>query len=112
MRLRRNRLIECNHRRAIPVKDKEGVTTIAQMEGAFRRGAIAVLGWPVDEAVKPRRGSSGGIRPDLQVTLDLINQVNNEEPLSVLEATLKREIAGALRHWRERYGPLRDEATR
>lgn len=28
MRLRRNRLIECNHRRAIPVKDKEGVTTI------------------------------------------------------------------------------------
>lgn len=28
------------------------------------------------------------------------------------EATLKREIAGALRHWRERYGPLHDEATR
>lgn len=28
MRLRRNRLIECNHRRAIPVKDKEGVPTI------------------------------------------------------------------------------------
>lgn len=28
------------------------------------------------------------------------------------EATLKREIAGALRHWRESYGPQRDEVTR
>lgn len=85
---------------------QEGVTTIAQMEGAFRRGAIAVLGWPVDEAVKPRRGSSGGIRPDLQVTLDLINQVNNEEPLSVLEATLKRDPSLAFKLMRYINSPV------
>lgn len=28
------------------------------------------------------------------------------------EETLKREIAGALRHWRQSYGPLRDDAAR
>lgn len=86
---------------------QEGVTTIDQMEGAFRRGAVAVLGWPVDEAVRPRkRSSSSGIRPDLQVTLDLINQVNNEEPLSVLEATLKRDPSLAFKLMRYINSPV------
>ena len=29
-----------------------GVRTIAQMEQAFARGAEAVLGWPIDDAIQ------------------------------------------------------------
>ncbi|MDQ5896014.1 MAG: c-di-GMP phosphodiesterase, partial [Pseudomonadota bacterium] len=85
---------------------QEGVTTIEQMEGAFQRGALAVLGWPVDEAVQPRRVGSGGIRPDLQITLDLINQVNNEEPLAQLEATLRRDPSLAFKLMRYINSPV------
>ncbi|MFM2053488.1 MAG: hypothetical protein RL456_1525 [Pseudomonadota bacterium] len=84
---------------------QEGVTTIEQMEGAFRRGAVAVLGWPVDEAVKPRRTQSA-TRPDLQVTIELINQVNDEEPVSRLEATLKRDPSLAFKLMRYINSPV------
>jgi EAL and modified HD-GYP domain-containing signal transduction protein len=84
---------------------QEGVHTIEQMESSFRRGAVAVLGWPVDEAVKPRRTSSA-TRPDLQVTLELINLVNDEAPMGQLEAVLKRDPSLAFKLMRYINSPV------
>jgi EAL and modified HD-GYP domain-containing signal transduction protein len=66
-----------------------GVRTLVQMEAAFQRGAVAVLGWPVDDAVV----ASGhkGARPDMQTIVELIRRVDNEEPADRLEAVLKND---------------------
>jgi EAL and modified HD-GYP domain-containing signal transduction protein len=78
------------------------------MEGAFRRGAVAVLGWPVDEseAVPAARSSAAALRPDLKVTLELLNQVHQEAPLSQIEATLKFDPALAFRLMRYINSPV------
>jgi EAL and modified HD-GYP domain-containing signal transduction protein len=75
------------------------------MEQAFERGAVAVLGWPIDEVVQRQQHRSGS-RPDLQATLQLINQVDCEEPLDKLEATLKRDPALAYKLLRYINSPL------
>ncbi|MDN8849060.1 hypothetical protein Q0M30_19780, partial [Staphylococcus aureus] len=66
-----------------------GVRTVADMEASFRRGAAAVLGWPIDDAVQG--GSKPADQPGLQVIVQLIDQVHKEESIDKLEATLKRD---------------------
>ena len=63
------------------------------MEAAFARGAHAVLGWPIDDAIKRHRGAhrQAVAQPDLQVVVELIHRVDNEEPIDKLENTLKRD---------------------
>jgi EAL and modified HD-GYP domain-containing signal transduction protein len=72
---------------------QDGVSSVADMEGAFRRGAIAVLGWPIDEVVRSQNHAhhGSGSRPDLQATVELINLVDREEPLERLEGLLRKE---------------------
>ena len=70
---------------------QDGVTTVAEMEGAFRRGAAAVVGWPIDEVVRTQARHGAATRPDLQATIELINQVDREAPLERLEATLRKD---------------------
>ncbi|MDP4299146.1 EAL and HDOD domain-containing protein [Leptothrix discophora] len=71
---------------------QDGVRTLADMDGAFKRNAVAVLGWPIDDVAKPRPGRTpASTRPDLQAIVELINQVDAEVPLGQLEATLKRD---------------------
>ncbi|MFM2065443.1 MAG: hypothetical protein RLZZ584_352 [Pseudomonadota bacterium] len=84
---------------------QDGVRSVAEMEQAFERGAVAVLGWPIDEVVQRQQHRSGS-RPDLQATLQLINQVDCEEPLDKLEATLKRDPALAYKLLRYINSPL------
>ncbi len=69
-----------------------GVTTIAQMEASFNRGAAAVIGWPIDDAVSTASatGKPAG-QTDLQVIVELINRVDKQEPIDKLEGTLKRD---------------------
>ena len=71
---------------------QDGVRCLADLESAFKRNAVAVVGWPIDDAVmrKPGRGAASN-RPDLQAIIELINQVDAEVPLAQLEATLKRD---------------------
>jgi EAL and modified HD-GYP domain-containing signal transduction protein len=66
-----------------------GVRTLVQMEAAFQRGAVAVLGWPVDDAVEA--AAHKGARPDMQTIVELIRRVDNEEPADRLEAVLKND---------------------
>ncbi len=70
---------------------QSGVRTVADMEGAFARGAEAVLGWPIDDAVTTTAARTGQKEagPGMQAIVKLISQVDKEEPLEKLENTLK-----------------------
>ncbi len=68
-----------------------GVRTIAEMEQSFARGAEAVLGWPIDDAVQAGNAKSRAGQPDLQAMVELIRQVDAAEPIEKLENTLKRD---------------------
>jgi EAL and modified HD-GYP domain-containing signal transduction protein len=66
-----------------------GVTNIPDMETSFRRGATAVLGWPIDDVVKS--GNKPADQPALQVIVQLIDQVHRQEDIEDIENTLKRD---------------------
>jgi len=72
---------------------QSGVRTVSDMEACFQRGAQAVLGWPIDDAVTTTAARSGKqvAAPDMQVIVELIHRVDKEEPIERLEATLKRD---------------------
>ena len=75
-----------------------GVASLADMRTAFERGAEAVLGWPIDDAIGARSARAPpGSRPDLQVITELIHRVNAQEPIDRLELTLKRDPALAFK---------------
>jgi EAL and modified HD-GYP domain-containing signal transduction protein len=68
---------------------QSGVRTLVEMEAAFQRGAVAVLGWPVDDAIQA--SANKGARPDMQTIVELIRRVDKEEPADRLEATIKHD---------------------
>ena len=72
---------------------QSGVRTVAEMEASFARGAHAVLGWPIDDAISATAARTGRpmAQPDLQVVVELIHRVDNEDPIERLENTLKRD---------------------
>ncbi|MGZ5237617.1 MAG: HDOD domain-containing protein, partial [Caldimonas sp.] len=72
---------------------QSGVRTVADMEAAFSRGAHAVLGWPIDDALSATAARTGKpvAQPDQQVIVELIHRVDNEDPIDKLENTLKRD---------------------
>ncbi len=75
-----------------------GVRTLTEMESSFTRGAAAVLGWPIDDAINVSHGNSrNGPQNDIQVIVELIHRVDKEEPIERLENTLKRDPSLAFR---------------
>jgi EAL and modified HD-GYP domain-containing signal transduction protein len=66
-----------------------GVRSVVDMEASFRRGAVAVLGWPIDDAIKP--GNKPADQPALQVIVQLIDQLHRQDDIELLENTLKRD---------------------
>ncbi len=73
---------------------QSGVRGVKQVEDSFNRGAVAVLGWPIDDPV----GASGkGGAPDLNVVVELINRVDRQESIDRLEAVLKNDPTLAFR---------------
>ena len=65
-----------------------GVRTLGELEASFQRGAVAVLGWPIDDAVQPRPGA---MQPDLATIVELMRRVDAEEPANRLDEVLKRD---------------------
>ena len=63
-----------------------GVRSLVDLDAAFKRGAVAVLGWPIDDAVQPGGGQA---QPDLATILELMRRIDKEEPIDRLEDTLK-----------------------
>ncbi|HTP73934.1 MAG TPA: HDOD domain-containing protein [Burkholderiaceae bacterium] len=76
---------------------QSGVRTLVEMEQAFQRGAIAVLGWPIDDVAASHGDKKSGPRPELQFIVELINRVDREEPADRLEAVLKTDPTLAFR---------------
>jgi c-di-GMP phosphodiesterase len=63
-----------------------GVRTLVDLDGAFKRGAVAVLGWPIDDVVKP---SGGAVQADMATILELMRRIDKEESIERLEDALK-----------------------
>ncbi len=74
---------------------QSGVTRASEVEQSFARGAEAVLGWPIDEALG--RGNGKAVAPDLKVIVELINRVDRQESIDRLEAALKNDPTLAFR---------------
>jgi c-di-GMP phosphodiesterase len=74
---------------------QSGVRTLADLELSFQRGALAVLGWPIDDVMASN--GKGGSRPELQFIVELINRVDREEPADRLEQVLKTDPTLAFR---------------
>jgi len=68
-----------------------GVRTLAEMTEAFGRGAIAVLGWPIEDAAPAKAAASRGAQPELSAIVELINRVDRQEPVERLEAVMKND---------------------
>ena len=68
-----------------------GVRTLVEMEGSFNRGAAAVLGWPIDDAITESQARGKAATTDMQVIVELIQRLDAQEPIERLEATLKRD---------------------
>lgn len=51
-----------------------GITSIEEMELSFRKGALAVLGWPIDNVID--QSSKPADQPALQVIVQLIDQLH------------------------------------
>ena len=66
-----------------------GVRTLVEMTEAFGRGAIAVLGWPIDDAVAARTKAAG--QPEMTTIVELIKRVDREEPAERLEEVLRHD---------------------
>jgi c-di-GMP phosphodiesterase len=66
-----------------------GVRTRAELDAAFTRGAVATLGWPLEDEIAAAAGKSAGA--DLAVVTELIKRVDAEEPVERLEAVLKND---------------------
>ena len=75
---------------------QSGVRTMTELDAAFQRGSVAVLGWPIDDALPPPKGRPS-VPPDLQVIMELINGVDRELPVDRLEGILKRDPTLAFR---------------
>lgn len=73
-----------------------GARTTAEIDMAFQRGAVAVLGWPFDDPA-PKALGRAAVPPDVKVVLDLIQGVEREEPVARLEAILRRDPTLAFR---------------
>ncbi len=62
-----------------------GVRTLADLNASFQRGAVAVLGWPIDDAIQ----ANGKARtPDLNVIVELMRRIDNEAPIEKLEEAI------------------------
>ena len=68
-----------------------GVRTMAEMTEAFGRGAIAVLGWPIDDEAPKRTSTGRAGQPELGAIVELINRVDRAEPIDRLEAVMKND---------------------
>ena len=66
-----------------------GVRSLVEMKDAFGRGAIAVLGWPIDDAIAA--GGKVARAPELQSIVELLNRVDREEPAERMEPVLKND---------------------
>jgi c-di-GMP phosphodiesterase len=74
-----------------------GARSSADLEAAFRRGAVAALGWPWWDDDPPRHGVRTGVTSDVGTVMSLMQGVEREEPVPKLEEVLRRDPPLAFR---------------
>jgi c-di-GMP phosphodiesterase len=67
-----------------------GAHNTADVDAAFQRGAVALLGWPWDDSPIAATGRST-VPSDVTTVMELIQGVDREDPVHKLEAILKRD---------------------
>ena len=73
-------------------KIQSGLRSSEDIDGAFKRGAAGVIGWPMQGAYEPPAGApKSEIQADLQVIVELMSRVDQAEDIDRLEQTLKRD---------------------
>ncbi len=72
----------------------DGTRTAAEVDLAFSTGAAAVIGWPLDEFIPPRRGA---VAPDLRAIIELMNLVDRQDSVDRMEKVLKSDPTLAFR---------------
>jgi EAL and modified HD-GYP domain-containing signal transduction protein len=63
-----------------------GVRTMADLDASFRRGAVAVLGWPIDDALELQGGPA---EADMATIVELMRRIEAEESIERLEEVLR-----------------------
>jgi len=71
-----------------------GVQTVADVDAAFGRGAMASVGWPLDDA---QHRVSRPLQPGQAAVLELLRLVRDDAPIIKIEETLKRDPAIAFK---------------
>jgi c-di-GMP phosphodiesterase len=67
-----------------------GAHNTADVDAAFARGAVAVLGWPWDDTPIVG-GGRNSVPSDVTTVMELIQGVDREDPVHKLEAVMKRD---------------------
>ncbi len=75
---------------------QSGITNMAELDASFERGAAAVLGWPIDDAIPhvaeiDKHGTRKTGETDMQVIVELIHRVDQGDSYERMEQTLKRD---------------------
>ncbi len=73
-----------------------GVVTLADMDAAFARGAVAAFGWPLGDE-PPRSAGRDAVPSDVGLVVELMNGVDRDLPVARLEGILKRDPTLAFR---------------
>jgi c-di-GMP phosphodiesterase len=71
-----------------------GVQTVADVDGAYERGAAASVGWPLDDATQK---SARPLQPGQAVVLELLRLVRDDADIAKIDSTLKRDPALAFK---------------
>jgi len=71
-----------------------GVQTVADVDGAYERGAAASVGWPLDDVSQK---SARPLQPGQAVVLELLRLVRDDADIAKIDTTLKRDPALAFK---------------
>ncbi len=74
---------------------QSGVRSLEQLDASFKRGAVAVLGWPIDDVVRPQAGVP--VQSDMTTIVELMRRIDREESIERLEETLRLDPTLAFR---------------
>jgi EAL and modified HD-GYP domain-containing signal transduction protein len=72
-----------------------GVSTLADLDAAVARGAVGVMGWPIQGEFAS--AGAGNVGADVAVVTELIQRVDREEPVERLEAVVRNDPQLAFR---------------
>ncbi|MBB1160660.1 EAL and HDOD domain-containing protein [Aquariibacter albus] len=80
---------------------QSGIHTLAEMEASFARGAVAVLGWPFQDALarrhRPADRAAGQPSAELGVIMEMMRQLQSGASVETLESTLSQDPRLAFR---------------